>query len=563
MYDKEGIVDNYITFLLHSLKPYLKTLIVVCNGNLKEKEIIKLKCITEKIIIRENKGYDVAAWKSVLCKLIEEKNIDEYDEVLLCNDSFYGPLNDWKEMFRVMDEEVVDFWGITRHPQSYETVRGYIPEHLQSFFVVIRKSMVSSVDFYQYWKSMRLEGNNLLDAIEEHELRFTSYFEEKGYKWKAYIDSSDLENDANERLNYNAYYFSPLELIRDYCCPIVKKKALVDKNLCMVAGEEVNLTLEYIQQKTNYDSSMIIENLIRIMPKEKLYTAFQMQYIACDEEPHKKRTIERGCLFVLGECGGKLEKYLKEYNFSYIDLFTIENSEDMDLYLNQKKYSIIGLLDFSSVKTITAIESLRRKEDLIENMIGTYKMVSYLFEKNKDLGILYPNIRSIRMEAVKDNFYQRSFWCRRNYFEEKEKFLYGTICTEHYAREQLSSLDYQFFNLYNIKELPDVFNQKTILDNDNFKEYLRNKEQFYVYGTGVYGRKIYDILKYCNKTLIAFVVSDGQPTGKIYGKDVLTLSGFCSKRVKDSGLIVALSKKVQLEVKDNLRNSGITDVIYI
>ena len=29
-------------------------------------------------------------------------------------------------------------------------------------------------------------------------------------------------------LNFNAYYFSPLELIRDCYCPILKKKALVN-----------------------------------------------------------------------------------------------------------------------------------------------------------------------------------------------------------------------------------------------------------------------------------------------------------------------------------------------
>lgn len=564
IYDKEGIVDEYITFLLHSLKLYCESLIVVCNGSLQDNESVKLQCIADEIIFRENRGFDVTAWKFVLCKLIEEKSIDEYDEVILCNDSFYGPVYDWKEMFYAMDKETVDFWGITSHPKSYEVIRGHIPEHLQSFFIVIRRSMLISDDFYHYWKDIQLDGGSLLDAIEEHELRFTSYFEKRGYKWKAYVNTSELESSINEKLNYNTYYFSPLELVRDYRCPIIKKKALVDKNLYRVAGEEINLTLEYIEQKTSYDSSMIIENLVRIIPKEKLYIAFQLQYIAFDiEKRWKKQMTTKVCLLVLGKSVLNFESYQKKYFMDSVEVFQIKNREEMGRYSQNGNYGIIGFIDFSSIKSATRMENMRRSEDLIENMLGTYRTVSRLFNENKYLGIIYPNIYPARMEAAVDNFYQDSFWCRKEYFKEKGKFLYGTICTERYAKEQLSSFDYQFSSLCNIRGLPDIFNQNDIGESEELKKYLGTQQQFYIYGTGVYGRKINGILEEHNKTVLGFVVSDGQPTGKVCGKGVLTFSEFCAKRVKDSGVIVALSKKNQLEIKDTLKNSDITNVIYI
>lgn len=563
MYDKEGIVDYYITFLLHSLKPYLDELIIVCNGELREEEAAKLKYITDKIVIRENSGYDVTAWKIVLCKLIEQGEMDAYDEVLLCNDSFFGPIYPWEEMFQAMEHQEVDFWGMTRHPKSYEAVRGHIPEHLQSFFLVIRKPMLCSDAFYQYWKGIQLQGKTLLDAIVEHELRFTEFFAKKGYKWKAYVDTSVLENDTNERLNFNAYYFSPLELIRDCYCPILKKKALVDKNLHMVAGEEAKLVLEYIEKETSFDTSLIWENLIRIMPKNQLHTAFQMQYVTADMNCQDEYITVQCCLFVMGESRFDLEKLIRQYDLNDMEIKQIEKLEDMNSYLNEERYGIIGLLDFSSVKASTPMEGLLRTEDLLENMLGTLEYVKLLFKENKYLGILYPNIRPIRIEAADSSIFQQSFWCRSIYLREKDKFLYGTICTKRYAEEQLCSFDNQFIKLSNIGQIPDIFNQKDILDNQEFREYLNRKEKFYVYGTGIYGRRIAAIMKKENKTLLAFVVSDGQPTGEVEGEKVITISTLCSERVQDSGLIVALSKKVQLEVQRNIKNSGIMDILYL
>lgn len=58
VYDKDGIIDEYIVYLLNSLKNFMDRLIVVSNGLLTSGSKEKLKRITDEILIRDNTGFD-------------------------------------------------------------------------------------------------------------------------------------------------------------------------------------------------------------------------------------------------------------------------------------------------------------------------------------------------------------------------------------------------------------------------------------------------------------------------------------------------------------------------
>ena len=62
-YDKDGIVDGYVDYFLEDLKKNLDRLIVVCNGKLTSEGRKKFSKYTSEIIVRENKGFDVWAYK--------------------------------------------------------------------------------------------------------------------------------------------------------------------------------------------------------------------------------------------------------------------------------------------------------------------------------------------------------------------------------------------------------------------------------------------------------------------------------------------------------------------
>ena len=90
-YDKAGIVDGYVTYLLSQMKSVLCRLIVVSNVQLNQKEKSKLLDYADEYFERENKGFDAGAYKDTLCNFIGWNEVKKYDELLLFNDTFYAP----------------------------------------------------------------------------------------------------------------------------------------------------------------------------------------------------------------------------------------------------------------------------------------------------------------------------------------------------------------------------------------------------------------------------------------------------------------------------------------
>ena len=88
-YDKNGIVDRFVSYLLADLRKSLDRLIVVCNGSLNENGKKIFERYTSEIIVRENTGLDVWAYKTAMATL-GWKELETYDEVILLNSTFMG-----------------------------------------------------------------------------------------------------------------------------------------------------------------------------------------------------------------------------------------------------------------------------------------------------------------------------------------------------------------------------------------------------------------------------------------------------------------------------------------
>ena len=112
-YDKSGIVDNYVCHMLESLRKFSSEIMFVSNGQLEAASSEKIKSYVDNVICRENKGYDVYAYKEAMQHYGWDK-LAEYDEVILMNYTIMGPVYPFDEMFSVMEKKQVDFWGITK-----------------------------------------------------------------------------------------------------------------------------------------------------------------------------------------------------------------------------------------------------------------------------------------------------------------------------------------------------------------------------------------------------------------------------------------------------------------
>lgn len=261
-YDEQGVVDDYVPYFLKALKEHVRELCVVVNGDLNSTNRKKLEDVCDKYIERENIHYDSGAYKHVI-ETYGYNYLSDLDELIICNYTFYGPIYPLFEMFDAMDKRDCDFWGIHRFPAVPEKCGDYsVPEHIQSHFMVFRKKILSSPKFKEYWDTLK-PATNYYEAVGEHELKCTKYFESFGFKSDTYLDKNKYFQD------YYYYNFTNgvfHQIIQDRC-PIIKRKFFYlnkkNKFEWTKAQKHVPLVLKYLKKNTNYDTNLILQNMIR------------------------------------------------------------------------------------------------------------------------------------------------------------------------------------------------------------------------------------------------------------------------------------------------------------
>lgn len=290
-YDKNGIADEYNDVFLKGLKKEVSYLLLICNGKIRGTDKERLAEIADEVIVRENIGYDVTAYREGILKPGFEK-LSEYDEVVICNDTMYGPLYPFPEMFGTMAGKDLDFWGITAFHEvpfdPFGTVcYGYLPTHIQSFFMVFRKSLVKSSEFQKYWTEFPTV-HNYEEAIGFHEAIFTKKFSDMGFRWATYIDSEDLEG-----YTYDPLRDFPRYLVEEKRCPVIKKRSFYhDYGEAMErsGGEATREVLDYIGQELNYDTGLIWKNLLRTQNQADLKKRMHWNFVLSSrlKKPEKK-----------------------------------------------------------------------------------------------------------------------------------------------------------------------------------------------------------------------------------------------------------------------------------
>lgn len=279
VYDKQGVVDKYIGYFLKDLRSCITSLVVVCNMEhiIQGEEI--LRKYADQVFFRENLGFDAGGFKDALCKLIGWETVLGYDELVLANDSMFGPFCPMRTIFDEMGRREVDFWGLTKNGPYQKNGIDEYPEHIQTFFLVIRSALLHSSDFRTYWESMGY-FQSFNQTVREYELHFTPHFASLGYSYDVLADI-DANNSKRFENNYGQYAKIPYELMRKRNFPFFKKKPLTDEFdlLEEQTQENMRLSLDYIDRETLYDVNLIWDNVIRTLDVADLQRTLHFQYI--------------------------------------------------------------------------------------------------------------------------------------------------------------------------------------------------------------------------------------------------------------------------------------------
>lgn len=410
-YDRDGIVDKYVEYLLESLQGHITELVIVCNGIITEMGREKLSAFTDKICIRENKGFDVMAYKMALIEYVGWEEVLTYDEVILLNDTFYGPFYPWKEVFDKMTQSTADFWGLTRQLETsdYFTYGTTIqPAYIQSYFYCFRKSMLSSLVFQKYWNEIDATNWIFSDVVNRHEKQFTKKMEEAGFVWDTYIKAEEFEYD-NPNYNINQYYYIAYELIKRHRYPIVKRKNFILRHTSEgfgSRGDDISKAFTYIQNKTDYDTDMIWDNLLRLYPMGDIKKALGLNYVLSDTLLEKNQNKEYKAAIIACITNEQQYQETKEYIKTLetvLPIFTIQMERCGDFKLHEiflkkvveieKDYDYICFIHNlnEEIEKDAPMQGYSLLCDAWENMVkseGYIRNILQLFETNPRLGFI-------------------------------------------------------------------------------------------------------------------------------------------------------------------------------
>ncbi|WP_167880111.1 rhamnan synthesis F family protein [Leptospira brenneri] len=221
----KGKVTKNLKFYLKNLYELGSDIVLVDTSPISlPQEIESIKPYIKHYIWRQNIGYDFGSWK---VGLQETKGWEEYNQIVVTNDSIYGPIHSLRPIFEKFQTTDFDVWGLT---DSYE-----FEHHIMSYFLVFESSVVRSESFKRFWDSLCYYPTRFKKLlILAYEVGGTKYWVSNGFKVGSYIEYKNLNPNINP-----SYYINPThiywdKIIKNYAFPFLKRdlvKELITKDL--------------------------------------------------------------------------------------------------------------------------------------------------------------------------------------------------------------------------------------------------------------------------------------------------------------------------------------------
>ncbi len=179
-YDPDGELAHHVRFQIEAWQGQCRRLILVTTNELTPSARDWLDGRAE-LIERDNIGYDFYSYRT---GLLAAGDLSSFDQVVICNDTYVGPLRGFGDLFHAMEERGYDFWGITRSRR--------IKPHVQSFFVVFDAAVVASAAFTMFWTGMEPISNRR-KVIHRYEVGLSRTLKAAGFSFGSYYSESRFE----------------------------------------------------------------------------------------------------------------------------------------------------------------------------------------------------------------------------------------------------------------------------------------------------------------------------------------------------------------------------------
>jgi len=415
-YNCHDQLSGYVLHWLRELQPLFANVIFVSNSKLNEEARNQVAGFAHQTLVRENTGFDFGAWKEAM-SVAGWDVLATYDSVTLMNDSCFGPLFPLCDVYRRMENQDIDFWGITRHPyyrpgQMLRTKP--IPEHIQSFFMVYNSNVIASPAFGEFWERVK-EHTTKRVLVQRYETDLTRHLAKAGFKYTAELEH--LETPSSEP---NLSIFHPDLLIKNRS-PFLKIKSFF-------YTEHPAYLKKIIAEKSDYDGSLIDAHFNHnLPPNQSVNITDNKLWVNSSFRPHREGAQhvaihfhvyylevflrhlaalqQSNCAFDLFITTDTEEKKAKIATLfdpgatspALKEVFVFENiGRDVLPWMNISEklagYNVVG--HFHTKKSATTKEWIGAlwMDEMVDTLIRPMNEIIDAFEQEKDLGVVIPDV---------------------------------------------------------------------------------------------------------------------------------------------------------------------------
>lgn len=179
-YDSKNIIHDYVVYYLKELST-VADVYYMADNEISDDEKEKIAPYVKGAYGFNHNKYDFGSWQELI-KIIGWEKLSEYDELILTNDSVFGPLYPIKELFEKIENDTEwDMCGIDRN-------YGKSSWYLSSYFLVFRNKSFLSDAFKNH--IMGITTNT--DMVRYAEMPFANIMHfNGGYRIKCLIPFDD------------------------------------------------------------------------------------------------------------------------------------------------------------------------------------------------------------------------------------------------------------------------------------------------------------------------------------------------------------------------------------
>ena len=214
-YSKDGTIPDTTLYYLRGLRRVVDDIVFVSDNPVLPSEVDKIKKLVCCAWCERHEEYDFGSYKRGWRYVMGTPKLRGCSEIVFCNDSCYGPVTPFDDIFLTMSKRNVDFWGMVGSRE--------LQWHLQSYFWVLTRKVFMSGAFMKFIQSVCRE-KSVRDVVLKYEVPFTQQMIDAGFSAASYVFLNVGENEP-PRLYRENPTAAPI-----YCLeqgsPLVKVKAI-------------------------------------------------------------------------------------------------------------------------------------------------------------------------------------------------------------------------------------------------------------------------------------------------------------------------------------------------